>query len=337
MNSNAVDREPLQVKFHAELSDYFGIFWVNTLLVVVTLGLYYPWAKVRTTRYLYSCTELQGSRFEYHATAQQLFKGFLIVYAGLFAYFVLSAYLPLVASLIVLIVLVLLPCLLVRSFKFKSLMTSYRGIRFQFNGTTPQAYKAALVAGLMMLLTAGLAAPWVLWRFKLFIFNKLQFGNRQFASKGTFRHLFKVYALSSLIYAALFILMFVFLFNTSLPENPNPEAMEAAAAVAMLPVLGTIVLAYLLLFLVVKPWVQATTVNSLWNNAAIGNNRVYSSIPVGKAIWVLGKNGVLTLLTLGLYYPAAVLNWWRLRFDYLSIEMTGDFDQIIATEQQQQG
>jgi uncharacterized membrane protein YjgN (DUF898 family) len=47
--------------------EYFGIWIVNILLTVLTLGIYSAWAKVRRNRYVYGNTRLLGSGFDYHA------------------------------------------------------------------------------------------------------------------------------------------------------------------------------------------------------------------------------------------------------------------------------
>ena len=57
---------PVHIRFTGSGSEYFGIWIVNLLLMLVTLGLYYPWAKVRRLRYFYGSTSLDGSSFEYH-------------------------------------------------------------------------------------------------------------------------------------------------------------------------------------------------------------------------------------------------------------------------------
>ncbi|MFT6387486.1 MAG: hypothetical protein ACJAUP_000857 [Cellvibrionaceae bacterium] len=41
------------LRFEGKGFEYFKIWMVNILLTIVTLGLYYPWAKVRHLRYFY--------------------------------------------------------------------------------------------------------------------------------------------------------------------------------------------------------------------------------------------------------------------------------------------
>ncbi|ENY72193.1 hypothetical protein G114_09394 [Aeromonas diversa CDC 2478-85] len=44
----------------------------------MTLGIYSAWAKVRTQRYFYGSTELDGDRFEYLAEPLRILKGRII-------------------------------------------------------------------------------------------------------------------------------------------------------------------------------------------------------------------------------------------------------------------
>jgi len=75
------------LRFDGEGFEYFKIWIVNTLLIIVTLGLYYPWAKVRRLRYFYGNTILEERNFDYHATGKQLFMAYLIA-LGLFIVYV---------------------------------------------------------------------------------------------------------------------------------------------------------------------------------------------------------------------------------------------------------
>ena len=61
----------LKFEFTGSGSEYFRIWIVNTLLTVVTLGIYSAWAKVRRLRYFYGSTQLAGSTFEYHGQGQR--------------------------------------------------------------------------------------------------------------------------------------------------------------------------------------------------------------------------------------------------------------------------
>ena len=59
--------------------EYFGIWIVNLVLCIITLGIYIPWARVRTRRYFYRNTLLDGHSFDYLADPKRLLIGYLII------------------------------------------------------------------------------------------------------------------------------------------------------------------------------------------------------------------------------------------------------------------
>ena len=62
--ASAPQRHPIE--FTASGSEYFRIWIVNLLLIVVTLGIYLPWAKVRKLKYFYSNTWVGGDALDFH-------------------------------------------------------------------------------------------------------------------------------------------------------------------------------------------------------------------------------------------------------------------------------
>jgi len=128
------------LEFEGNGSEYFKIWIVNVLLVILTAGLYYPWAKVRNHRYFYGNTTLDGRNFEYHATGKQLFLGYIIAMVLFIIYIVIQQISP-IGSLIVLGVLfIAIPWLVWRSLKFSLKMTSFSNVHFGFTGTLKQSY-----------------------------------------------------------------------------------------------------------------------------------------------------------------------------------------------------
>ncbi len=61
-------RPPEQLHFTGTGAGYFGIWIVNLLLTIVTLGIYSAWAKVRRLQYFYRHTEIAGSSFDFHGS-----------------------------------------------------------------------------------------------------------------------------------------------------------------------------------------------------------------------------------------------------------------------------
>ncbi len=126
--------------FEGRGAEYFKIWIVNILLTILTLGLYYPWAKVRNRRYFYGNTTLEGRHFDYHATGKHLFIGYLIAMA-IFLLFIFGQYIsPYAPAIIPLVFVVGFPWILWRSMMFNLRMTSFSNVRFGFAGTLGQSY-----------------------------------------------------------------------------------------------------------------------------------------------------------------------------------------------------
>ena len=128
---------------------------LNILLTIITLGIYLPWAKVRNKRYFYGNTVLDTHNFEYHATGKQLFFGYLIAMGIFIVFTILSSIAPVISIIIVPILLVAMPWIIWRSIKFNNAMSSYRNIRFGFEGKLKGAYIAFLGYPIGMLLALG--------------------------------------------------------------------------------------------------------------------------------------------------------------------------------------
>ena len=133
------------LSFKGSGSEYFKIWIVNILLTIVTLGLYYPWAKVRNNRYFYGNTELENRNFDYHATGKQLFIGYLIAMALFIAFTVIQQISPIGGGVVLLIFFLAVPWIIWRSMKFSMRMTSYSNVRFGFVGKLSGSYMNYLV------------------------------------------------------------------------------------------------------------------------------------------------------------------------------------------------
>jgi uncharacterized membrane protein YjgN (DUF898 family) len=129
-----------KLEFKGEGTEFFGLVIVNWLLTVVTLGIYYPWAKVKKMKYLFESTYFNGTSFQFHGTGKEMFKGFIkaiLIFASIYGLLLLFIYLdmPIIgAVLFYLIFLAILPIAIHGSYKYRMSRTSWRGIRFGYTG-----------------------------------------------------------------------------------------------------------------------------------------------------------------------------------------------------------
>ena len=187
------EERELGFKFNGNASEYFKIWIVNIALSIVTLGIYSAWAKVRTKRYFYGNTTLDGSSFEYHADPLNILKGRLIVLAVIIVYMITTQFVPMLEAGFFLIYMVGLPWMFVKSLQFNARNSSYRNIRFNFDGTLKEAAIVFIGVGLLTLVTLGLATPYFIKRFKQFSIENSYFGTTPFSFSATAGDFYRVY------------------------------------------------------------------------------------------------------------------------------------------------
>ena len=128
--------------FSGKGGEYFGIWIVNILLSIITIGIYSAWAKVRRLHYFYRNTQVAGSSFDFHARPIDILKGRLIAFGAYVAFIGLSK-LSVTASLVLaLFLFAVIPYFAYKSLRFRYRNSSWRQIRFNFRGKVPGAYGA---------------------------------------------------------------------------------------------------------------------------------------------------------------------------------------------------
>ncbi|AUI86537.1 hypothetical protein BS333_09165 [Vibrio azureus] len=132
------------MNFKGQSGEFFGIWIVNILLSIITLGLYSPWAKVRTMRYFYGNTFLNGDNFEYHATPYQILKGRLLALAIMTMFVIVNLFSPSVSQILIFIFYLAIPWFMWSNARFDAAMTSYRNVHFSFNASCADAYAVIL-------------------------------------------------------------------------------------------------------------------------------------------------------------------------------------------------
>lgn len=181
------------VIFTGTAGEYFGIWIVNLLLSIITLGIYSAWAKVRRKKYFYNNTLIDGVGFDYHASPIAILKGRIIAVVLFILYQVLAGFNPLLAGVLLIAFLAALPWIVVRGMTFNARNSSHRGLRFDFDGTYGQALLVFVVYPILIFLTLGLALPFVMQRLNKFAFEHHKFGLSRFQMNALLKDFYFVY------------------------------------------------------------------------------------------------------------------------------------------------
>ncbi|MGE0801518.1 MAG: YjgN family protein [Lautropia sp.] len=154
---------PLTLQFTGSGSEYFRIWIVNLLLILVTFGIYFPWAKVRRLKYFYSNTSVGNDAvgrhaLDFHGQPLRMLIGYAIMTVLFGLYSVAGAVSPAAGIVSVALLCAAAPPLFRAGMRFRLANTSWRGLRFHFDGTTGGAYRVFLPLAIPVVLLAAVLA-----------------------------------------------------------------------------------------------------------------------------------------------------------------------------------
>jgi uncharacterized membrane protein YjgN (DUF898 family) len=326
-----------QFIFTGKAGEYFGIWIVNVLLTIVTLGIYSAWAKVRRQRYFYGNTMLAGASFEYHARPAQILIGRIIVLAMLAAYNLTAYFLPIVSGIIGVAFLFAIPWFVMRGLRFRARVTSYRNVRFDFAGGYGGAFLAYLLGGLLTWGSLGLLAPiasqWM-WRYTL---GNLRYGDRPIECDPRLEKLYGQFVMPAAVFLGGLVFIVVlgvatfviasgagFDFANRLPSDFAVVGIIAAVYAALAP--------FFVLYVLVGLLYAAGTRNVALNETVIDGRHVLAS-KVGRwrFAWIAISNFFATVLTLGLLRPWAAVRMARYLDSATALYSAGPLDEYLST------
>lgn len=307
--------------------EYFGIWIVNALLKIITLGGYSAWAKVRTRRYLYGCTKLQGSAFDYVADPLALFRGWLIGAFLAVLYALGSQYSPSLAFVIAMLVTLAMPWLIVRSRMFSCRNTTYRNIRFVFAPSYREAYEVFLGLGMLLPFTLGLLLPYMIYRQKKFLVENCSFGATTFAFNATAKDYYRLFLKAGL--GLLLVMGVLFGLIVSLTDKHGLASifMDKGSRSALVGVMIFGVMAVYFFFAI---YVQTAQTNLAWSSTQLGRSTFSSELATGRMAWLYLSNVLAIAGSLGLLVPWALMRVTRYRLGQLSFLPSDGLDTFLA-------
>jgi len=287
--------------FHGRGLSLFGIFITNLVLILVTLGVYVFWAKVRVRRFLFSETELAGDRFAFHGRGVELLLGML---KALVVFGVPIALLRTVPTLVGASFLVTVACSTLGSVvaalfvpvarlgarRYRLARTSWRGIRFGFHGSVAVFMAVFFKGWLLTLLTLGVYYPVYLTRSYGFLVRHSSFGSASFEFDGNGRALVLDWVYTLLL---------------------------------TVPTLG-----------LVWFWFVARKRQYLWSHTSFRGVRFRSTVTGGRLLALVAGNVALIVLTVGLAWPWTIARAARFHCANLTLDAPVD---LAGIEQLQAG
>ena len=337
MEQQAATQNKIPFEFHGRGGEYFGIWIVNILLTIITLGIYTPWAKVRTKRYFYGKTILNNANFAYLADPLAILKGWLIAVAALIIYSVATNLMPILQLVFIILFIGVLPYLVVRSMAFRARNSAWQNIRFAFKGRYGEAAKVFILWGFVsVILSLGLLAPYAQYRQTRFLLDNSGYGTSDFAFNAKSSEFYKIYLMLFGIMILFIILMvaagagigFMSEAVAAPEQQPAPQQLPVLAQAIMVPLMFAM---YLFMF----AYMQSRLGNLVWNSTTIKDNGLESSLRTRDLMWIYFSNLIAIMLSFGLLVPWAKVRTVRYKMSKLQLLPAGNLDQFVQAERQQ--
>lgn len=328
MEVRSSEPQVYRFEFRGSASEYFRIWIVNLVLTIITLGVYSAWAKVRTLRYFYGNTFVNGSNFDYHADPIRILRGRLIFGVFVLVYSLGGIWWPL--RIVAALFFVLFPWLLVRGMIFNMKNTSFRGVRFGFEKDYRGSYRTFFKGAAVSLVTLGFLAPLSVFWHHQFRMTRSRFGRTPFSFSGEKWAFWRIYFAAGLIMAG--------------------GVVAGAASMGILAMLGRsggggtiMAVAGVVLMLVFVygiggfgfAYIKAEGLNYILTNTQVGPVKLETRYHTLDLYLVYLGNFFACLLTLGLAYPWARVELAKYRASTTAlVARPEDFDGFVAGESQ---
>ncbi|EPJ47048.1 MAG: hypothetical protein OFPII_16210 [Osedax symbiont Rs1] len=325
--SNQSNQEKVTtIEFSGKSGEFFGIWIVNILLSIITLGIYSAWATVRTKSYFYGNTKIDGHAFSYLAKPLQILKGRLLAIAFFVVYSIIANFYPLAGIGLAIVLLFLTPWLIIQSLRFSNRMTSYRNVRFDFHGTYGQAFITFILLPILGVLTAYLAMPWVVKKMNQYVLSNTSYGDQQLT---TFIETKEYYL--AVLYSILVTIVGVGAIAAIIFLATGIASMTALSAIS--GITGVLLFAsYFILMSLINAVYTVKIRNHMFNNTEFENLAKFRSTMtlVPYATLVL-TNLLAIVFTLGLAYPWTAIRSSRYAASCTQVKLHENADSVVDT------
>jgi uncharacterized membrane protein YjgN (DUF898 family) len=354
--------ESSPIEFSGTGSEYFRIWIVNLLLIMVTFGIYYPWAKVRKIKYFYNNTHISGHALDFHADPKKMLRGAAIVGVFFLLYSFAVDFSPVTGLVAVLAIMALAPPLFNASMRFRLANTSWRGMRFRFVAKElKEAYWCIapplalfLLPGLILafldggegakkstvmpmqgttvglyILVLAIAVPYFFWRLKRYQHNHFAWGPLKSEYRSEVAATYKVFGLTFLLALLIagffFAIVYLMIFTGGKVSTATGLGGLMAFAFFLIPLF---ILFAIAINIAPRAYFTSTMQNLIWSRTGNRHFRFKSDLATGRFMGLQFKNYLLIMVTLGLYWPFAVVATKRMQLEAVSLKTRVSLDAL---------
>ena len=307
--------ERLNFEFRGQGMEYFKIWIVNILLTIVTFGIYSAWATVRNNRYFYSNLYLDNINFRYLAEPMAILKGRLIAMTVFIIYGITSQVAPMVYIALTVALIFAIPYFLNQSLSFERRMTAYNNIQFRFKASYGEAFMAVMIWPILGLLSLGILYPLAFLKINQYVVKNSAYGTSNFDFKATYGD-----------YGIIFLTVIGVGLVIGLPIGLIMKFAPALSVITPVVMIATYI--GILLYFIVQ------TNNLFFNKLSLKDHTFTCNATIGSLGKVVLINALLTLVTFGLYLPAAKVRMTKYWCSCINMDAAESLDNFVAAEKE---
>jgi uncharacterized membrane protein YjgN (DUF898 family) len=349
-DSGTIDRKPasgqtVNVSWAGNPWSLTGLCLLNMLLIIITLGIYWFWARAEYRRYMWQMVRIEGEPLEYTGTGRELLVGYLMffffVVIPIIALIALSQFLATVVHPLLPVVLILVSYVglfflflagIFRAHRYILSRTRWRGIAFGLKREAIGYAWTSMWSGLLMAFTLAWIYPWRTVALRRRLVNAMTFGSVPFRYEGGSGLLYAPFAV--LWFAILAVCVPVLIIQLTVNPQGLPNAkvdMEAMRHVGL--AVFVVMLAAIPLVIIASSWYEARKLNIFAQATKIDGLSAQLTSTGASVFWLTLTNAFIVLLSLGVLRPVAQAR--RLRYLVKRFSFTGstDLDAVLKGQE----
>ncbi|MEL6287487.1 MAG: YjgN family protein [Pseudomonadota bacterium] len=341
--------EPIDITWRGSPWALTGLSFLNTLLSILTLGIYSFWGKTEVRKRIWSAVRINGEPLVYTGTGKELFLGFLII----FGVFLLPSILILIAAsltfgenslitiaiqiVVYLIIFVLFGLAVWRARRYRLSRTTWRGIRGSLDGSGWGYTWTYIWTTLLIFATLGWIIPYRTHALYKQMTGAQYFGSGRFGYDGDVGDIYARFAgifFGGLIVVGALGYLATLLSGFDFTVMSDPERLAGIEDDPELAAqLGIFIFGVLFIYIVGLGVLQVLYFTAITNyitrQTTFDGARFDLRLSLGGMLWIFLSNLVIMIVSLTILQPVALARISKYVIDRLSVTGAVDVDGII--------
>jgi uncharacterized membrane protein YjgN (DUF898 family) len=317
-----------------------GLSIINFILKIVTLGVYQFWGKTEVRQRIWSAVRLEGEPLVYTGTGQELFKGFVFVFAAvlipalLYSLLVAVVFQPMSAGsamaqgVLTCTFLFLFGVGVHRAQRYRMSRTRWRGIRGSLVGSPWRYARTYFWTTLLIPVTLGWIIPWRSARLQRLLVEDMRFGDKAFTFTENAGPLYGRFIALWLGAIVGFFVLFGGLAAIGVANRIGRNAGDLQLSPAgVVQVVAFLFLAYLIA-LFMSSWYRAGQFNLFARSTTFDGVAFHGLMTGAGLLWVTLTNFALVIFSLGVLGPVAQSRSARYVVEHIGMDSHIPFDAL---------